>query len=99
VAARSVVTRDVPAYAVVGGVPAKVIRMRFPEPLMERLHNIAWWRFGPDVLHPLDMREPGPFVGRLEDALASPNPPRPLDLTPLTYDEIISAEAADQRSS
>jgi len=99
VAARAMVTRDVPPYAIVGGVPARLIRMRFPEPLTQRLHALAWWRFGPDVLHPLDVRQPGPFVGRLEDALASPDPPKALDVTPLTHDEIMGAEAADQRSS
>ena len=45
VAARSVVTRDVPPYAVVAGVPAKIIRMRFKEPIVERLLDSVWWRW------------------------------------------------------
>nr|WP_157775813.1 CatB-related O-acetyltransferase [Hartmannibacter diazotrophicus] len=43
VAAGSVVTRDVPPYAIVGGNPAGVIRMRFPAETVERLLAIAWW--------------------------------------------------------
>ena len=37
VAAGAVVTKDVPPYAVVGGVPAKVIKYRFSQPIIERL--------------------------------------------------------------
>lgn len=42
VAAGAVVTKDVPPYAVVGGVPAKLIRWRFPESIRERLGQIDW---------------------------------------------------------
>ncbi|AUT43128.1 CatB-related O-acetyltransferase [Aeromonas caviae] len=43
IAARSVVTGDVPAYAVVGGNPAKVIRYRFDDDTIARLGALAWW--------------------------------------------------------
>lgn len=43
IAARSVVIANVPAYAVVGGNPAKVIRRRFDEETVARLEEIAWW--------------------------------------------------------
>lgn len=43
VATASVVTRDVPPYAVVGGNPATVIRMRFDAATVERLLALAWW--------------------------------------------------------
>lgn len=45
VAAHAVVTRDVPAYAMVAGNPARVKKMRFGEKLVERLESLAWWRF------------------------------------------------------
>jgi acetyltransferase-like isoleucine patch superfamily enzyme len=43
VAAGAVVVEDVPPYAVVGGVPAKVIKMRFSSEQIEELLEIAWW--------------------------------------------------------
>ena len=43
VASGAVVTKDVPAYAIVAGVPAKVIRMRLPDDLAARMIALAWW--------------------------------------------------------
>jgi virginiamycin A acetyltransferase len=43
IATRSVVTRDVEPFAVVGGNPATVIRYRFDEPTRRALATIAWW--------------------------------------------------------
>ncbi|MBM3208649.1 MAG: CatB-related O-acetyltransferase, partial [Chlamydiae bacterium] len=43
VAARSVVVKDVPSYAIVAGNPAKVVKMRFDKETIDRLEKIAWW--------------------------------------------------------
>lgn len=43
VAARAVVTQDVPDYAVVAGNPARVVRRRYPEEEAARLVALAWW--------------------------------------------------------
>jgi len=39
----AVVTKDVPPYMIVAGVPAKPIRQRFPDTTVEKLLKIAWW--------------------------------------------------------
>ena len=43
VAAEAVVTRDVPPYGIVGGNPARLIRMRYADEVIAELLNIAWW--------------------------------------------------------
>ena len=43
IATASVVTRDVPPYAIVGGNPATVLRYRFEPPVVERLEKLRWW--------------------------------------------------------
>jgi virginiamycin A acetyltransferase len=43
IAARSVVTKDVPPYSVVGGNPASVVRQRFSDEVVGELLSIRWW--------------------------------------------------------
>ncbi len=43
IATKSVVTKDVPDYAVVGGNPAEIIKYRFDEATIEKLLKMAWW--------------------------------------------------------
>lgn len=50
VAAGAIVTKDVPAYAIVAGVPARVIRLRQPAGIAERMMNLAWWDWDHAVL-------------------------------------------------
>lgn len=50
IAAASVVARDVPPYAVVGGNPARLIRMRYPQDVIEELLRLAWWDWPVDKI-------------------------------------------------
>lgn len=43
IASGAVVTKDVPPYAIVGGVPAKLIRYRYPEEIIRQLEEWQWW--------------------------------------------------------
>lgn len=45
IAQGAIVTKDVPPYSIIGGVPAKVIRKRFDEETIERLLQSKWWEY------------------------------------------------------
>lgn len=50
IAANAVVTKPVPAYAIVGGNPAKVIKMRFDEKTIAEIESTRWWEQNPEEL-------------------------------------------------
>jgi virginiamycin A acetyltransferase len=45
IGARSVVTKDVPPFAIVAGNPAKIIRYRFEKNIIDQLMKIEWWNW------------------------------------------------------
>lgn len=48
IASKSVVTKDVPAYSIVGGNPAQIIKNRFEQPIIDKLLQLAWWDWTAD---------------------------------------------------
>ncbi|RUM21634.1 acetyltransferase [Rhizobium phaseoli] len=50
IGAGAVVSKNVAAYSIVGGVPAKLIRERFPKAVGERMDRLAWWDWDHDLL-------------------------------------------------
>ena len=45
ICARSVVTKSIPAYSIAGGIPAKVIKIRFTDEYVSKLLSIKWWEW------------------------------------------------------
>lgn len=75
VAAGSVVTKDVPPYAIVGGNPAKVIKYRFSPEVINEMEKIEWWYWNSDFLKAAknDMQgEIEPFIMKYKDNVVLP---------------------------
>lgn len=50
IGAGAVVTKNIPAYAVAVGVPARIIKYRFPEPVIKKLEKLKWWDLPEDII-------------------------------------------------
>ncbi len=70
VASGAVVVKDVPPYAIVGGVPAKIIKFRLSQSTQARAQKIQWWRYAPENFAGLPMDQPDSFLDGLERRIA-----------------------------
>lgn len=70
IAAGAVVSKDVPDYAIVAGVPAKVLRARFTPEVARRIAALAWWDWPhdrlADVVDDMAALSPEDFVAKYE---------------------------------
>ena len=61
IGAGSVVIHDVPDYAIVGGVAAKIIRYRYPEDIIKKMMDLEWWNWPEEKL-----RKAQPYIAQNE---------------------------------
>ncbi|TNE65696.1 MAG: CatB-related O-acetyltransferase [Alphaproteobacteria bacterium] len=77
VAAHSVVVKDVPPYAIVGGNPAKVLKYRVPEDMIEPLLASKWWEFAPWQLTDVSFHELDGVIDQLAEVRERQQPYKP----------------------
>src|SRR6202166_5071987 len=81
VAAGAIVTKDVPAYTIVAGNPARAIKRRFPDEITNRLAALAWWDWDHETLRRAlpDFRKLAveDFLAKYQAAVSSSRPHNP----------------------
>lgn len=71
IASRAVVSTDVPPYAIYGGTPAKLIRMRFADDIIAELCRLQWWAYGLSALHGVDVTDVESAVVQIDKNITS----------------------------
>lgn len=71
IGAGAIVTRDVKAYEIVAGVPAKSLRFRFPAEYIDRLMSLKWWHYHPSLLEGINFKDIDAALPKLEQRIAT----------------------------
>lgn len=93
IGANAVVTRDVPAYAVVVGNPARVKKLRFKDSLIERLEKAQWWQYAIWDLQQVPFDHPEAALDVIEER-SSLETLLPYQGQAMTLSEILSGDVA-----
>ena len=75
VGAGAVVAKNIPPYAIVGGVPAKIIRYRFNQETISKLLKLQWWDYHPKYLSGLKFSDHIETIKKLEKKFENTQPP------------------------
>lgn len=82
IAAHSVVTNDIPPYAIAAGVPAKIKKYRFSDETIKRLLNVEWWNYNISTIKNIDFSNIENTLSQLEESISQG------DLTPFNFKSI-----------
>jgi acetyltransferase-like isoleucine patch superfamily enzyme len=89
IAARAVVTKDVEPYSIVGGVPARKIKSRFTDNVVEELVSLQWWKYPYWSFDNIRGDEPiESFISKMKELIRTKSL-QPLELEVLTAKEIM----------
>lgn len=69
IGANAVVTKDIEPYAIVAGVPAKLIRYRFPSEIIDKLLRLKWWEYDMSEFGEIDFNNIEKAIEQLEKKL------------------------------
>lgn len=98
VAASAIVTKDVPPYAIVGGVPARIIRFRFDEATVDRLLELRWWRFTPNQLSGVPFDDVDRAIEEIERRIDAGMEPYQPDVIEVSNHTLAMPETRRQRA-